>query len=560
MRSKKKIQGALKEFVKKWPVDSGSGRFEAQTYLNELIACYGADRKLVGARFEDAQAAAHGIINMYWPGVCAVEMKEPSQADKLPVHSEQSQDYWLSLDDPPFVVLCNFQQFEVWERDRFKFAPPANFSLADLPDNYEKLIFLAGTDRPSPKSFVLKVGAVVAALGVFAVGMYLLWGVWDRRPVAAAFTRVGGATRVETALEASRFWLKPPGCVVKTRSANPGIMFAAASYAMIHDAPLLFTSEDRKQNDRVDTRIAGWQTAPGHPKNLHVVRFTRDGRQGSCPGKPDLSDSGELSTLAKSNQPLPPNFKRQDTLAPVVVFAAAIEPGDRPDVNVGMALAAHMARANGEKVSLVAVPHYLESDPKLEDKLEHQHELVTGGVVLGQTPTVPEDTRALLRQLLTSTDRQGVAARVQDNLGSLEPLIAALLALVGLGTAARIAAPIVIELLERNETKRLELLERFERINSAPIPPGEPPVTPTDPLQEKKSDWLIALDGNQEVVTIVLRSDRQVTGTVDRQFPENVPDPTVFRIKKPQDPAKQEEEYVLVSVKEIEQIHFKKSK
>ena len=85
-------------------------------------------------------------------------------------------------------------------------------------------------------------------------------------------------------------------------------------------------------------------------------------------------------------------------------------------------------------------------------------------------------------------------------------------------------------------------------------------MTPTNPPQEK-SDWLIALDGNQEVVTIVLRSGRQVIGTVGGQFPANVRDPTVFRIKEPQGdpPAEPEEKYVLVSVKEIEQIHFKKS-
>ena len=81
-----------------------------------------------------------------------------------------------------------------------------------------------------------------------------------------------------------------------------------------------------------------------------------------------------------------------------------------------------MARANHEKVSLVVIPHYLESDQELEPTLQGQHELVTGGVALGQTPTVPEDTRALLRQLLTSSDRQGVLGHLQNNLGSVAPL------------------------------------------------------------------------------------------------------------------------------------------
>jgi hypothetical protein len=35
----------------------GGERSETQTYLNELILCYGADRRVVGARFEDAHTA-----------------------------------------------------------------------------------------------------------------------------------------------------------------------------------------------------------------------------------------------------------------------------------------------------------------------------------------------------------------------------------------------------------------------------------------------------------------------------------------------------------------------
>jgi hypothetical protein len=40
------------------------------------------------------------------------------------------------------------------------------------------------------------------------------------KQVEAAFIRVGGPTRVETALEASRFWLLPPSWVVTTRPVS----------------------------------------------------------------------------------------------------------------------------------------------------------------------------------------------------------------------------------------------------------------------------------------------------------------------------------------------------
>jgi hypothetical protein len=216
---------------------------------------------------------------------------------------------------------------------------------------------------------------------------------------------------------------------------------------------------------------------------------------------------------------------------------------------------------------LVVVPHYLESDPELENMLESQHELVTGGVVLGQTPTVPEDTRALLRQLLTSRDRQGVLAQVQANLGSVGSLIAALLALFGLATAAGIGGPIVIKYLERTDKQRTEtpalpteniftrarrkIQERGKEVSTSDLPKTDIPV-------EKKSDWLAGLRDKQEV-TVWLRSGRQVTGIIERQIPDTH-DATIFRIKNVHPvPSGPKGTHVLVSVKDIELIEINDS-
>jgi hypothetical protein len=51
IRSGEGIQGDLRKFVARWRDYSSSERGEAQTFLNELIHCYGADR------FEDAHTA-----------------------------------------------------------------------------------------------------------------------------------------------------------------------------------------------------------------------------------------------------------------------------------------------------------------------------------------------------------------------------------------------------------------------------------------------------------------------------------------------------------------------
>ena len=66
-------------------------------------------------------------------------------------------------------MLCAFQRFEVWEPGRFPSAPRADFTLDELPENYEKLLFLAGTDEEplfgaSYKELTTEAAKVVAEL------------------------------------------------------------------------------------------------------------------------------------------------------------------------------------------------------------------------------------------------------------------------------------------------------------------------------------------------------------------------------------------------------------
>jgi hypothetical protein len=92
-------------------------------------------------------------------------------------------------------------------------------------------------------------------------------------------------------------------------------------------------------------------------------------------------------------------------------------------------------------------------------------------------------------------------------------------------------------------------------------------------MAQKESDWLTALDKDRNVtVTIWLRSGRQVTGTIEGQFPDNARDATVFRVKSAYlgtngtDPSQSapppgaEGKCVLVSVKDIELIDINDSK
>jgi hypothetical protein len=170
------IQNALRGLAKRWKDYSGTERSEAQTFLNELFACYGTDRHAAGAHFEDAHASV-GIMDLYWSGSCIIEMKAPSQSGKLADHRKQALDYWRESSDvtagveaPPYVVLCAFQRFEVWVPGKFPTQPVAEFALAELPQRYDALMFLAGVGLNA--SFLdhhleLTTGATRAVTGLY---------------------------------------------------------------------------------------------------------------------------------------------------------------------------------------------------------------------------------------------------------------------------------------------------------------------------------------------------------------------------------------------------------
>ncbi len=145
------VQRRLVDFARKWSLYEGSERAEAQTFLNELFACYGTDRVDSGARFEEPQQGK--FVDLLWPRHCIIEMKRPSEAGRLASHREQALGYWRNAADPGhnvpaprYVVLSAFNRFEVWEPGAFPNEPRAEFTLLELPDRMDALLFLAGRE------------------------------------------------------------------------------------------------------------------------------------------------------------------------------------------------------------------------------------------------------------------------------------------------------------------------------------------------------------------------------------------------------------------------------
>ncbi len=147
-KSGPEIQDALRRLVAKWQPYAGSEKAEAQTFLNELFAAYGTDRFEVGAKFEDFRASA-GFMDLHWPGICIIEMKAPGR--DVAVGRAQVKRYWEESADETadipaarWVLICSFQKLEIWEPGRFPANPRMTLDLADLPDRYDSLNFLAG--------------------------------------------------------------------------------------------------------------------------------------------------------------------------------------------------------------------------------------------------------------------------------------------------------------------------------------------------------------------------------------------------------------------------------
>jgi hypothetical protein len=340
------------------------------------------------------------------------------------------------------------------------------------------------------------------------------------RPLAAGFTRVGGATSVETAVDASRFWLNPPLHVVETWvGAKQPVMMSAAQCAVVLHAPLLFffTDNPKKPPALVNATIQQWEQMAKRSVTPRWISTKAAGK--ACVGQRKRADLKWLSTLPNPLIQLS-RVPQLDTLASTVVFAAPLAPEDPPDVAIGLALAAHMATPQHE-VSLVVVPRYLEADPKLETRLQGQSELVTGGIVLGQTPTLPQDTSILLRQSLSSPSRLDQLVNLTTPLG----LAVAIIGLLGIGAAA---APAVIEPVlplahnkERTDTGStgpLPVSEETEKEGGGTVPatPDAPNGQPADqPHATENDDWVRSLLGKE--VTIRLLSGSTVTGIVERQ-------------------------------------------
>ena len=136
---------------------TGDEKGQAQIFLDRLFQAFGQPGCLdVGGTTEFRVRKAHedgggtAFADYVWKPVVLIEMKK--RGENLQKHYRQAFDYWSRLvpNRPRYVVLCNFDEFRVYDFDTDLDTPKDTLALKDLPERYGPLTFLApGSPKPT---------------------------------------------------------------------------------------------------------------------------------------------------------------------------------------------------------------------------------------------------------------------------------------------------------------------------------------------------------------------------------------------------------------------------
>jgi hypothetical protein len=140
----------------------GDEKSEGQTFLNEFFRALGHENAVeAGATFEfrvakkpgtahlellKGEAARTGsgkkFADLLWPERALIEMK--SRGAKLEKHYDQAFEYWQLIvpNRPRYVILCNFDEFWIYDFNQQLFDPVERIFLRDLGESVNSFTFL----------------------------------------------------------------------------------------------------------------------------------------------------------------------------------------------------------------------------------------------------------------------------------------------------------------------------------------------------------------------------------------------------------------------------------
>lgn len=130
----------------------GKEKSEAHLFLNKFFQAFGyGGIKEAGANLEESIRGKDSIhfADLVWKPRVLIEMK--SRGVALEKHYDQAFEYWIELvpDRPEYVILCNFDEFWIYNFNLQLDEPLEKIVLSDLPNRINALGFFYPSKKPT---------------------------------------------------------------------------------------------------------------------------------------------------------------------------------------------------------------------------------------------------------------------------------------------------------------------------------------------------------------------------------------------------------------------------
>lgn len=127
---------------------TGHEKQEAQTFLDRFFRAFGHEGAIeAGATYEQpikkaSKTGKTGFADLVWKPRVLIEMKK--RGENLSKHYSQAFDYWTRLvpQRPKYVILCNFDEFWIFDFDIQLDTPIDQISLEQLPERAGAFAFM----------------------------------------------------------------------------------------------------------------------------------------------------------------------------------------------------------------------------------------------------------------------------------------------------------------------------------------------------------------------------------------------------------------------------------
>lgn len=147
-----KIADDLEAFIAYAKLLDGDEKGEAQVFCDRLFQAFGhKGYKEAGAalefRIKKRSSKGTSFADLIWKPRLLLEMKK--RGEKLQFHYRQAFDYWLNAVPirPRYVVLCNFDEFWIYDFDRQLDEPVDTLRIEELPLRHTALNFMFPTPQ-----------------------------------------------------------------------------------------------------------------------------------------------------------------------------------------------------------------------------------------------------------------------------------------------------------------------------------------------------------------------------------------------------------------------------